>query len=467
MRQWTALLMALLLAMMPLTTLAEGYEIKVSYDLDGEAFTPVLEEAMQAVAQIMGEDVMEDMMAGMDAATLSRAAELLLDATSFTVQTQPDGFHIVCNMRDQYLCSVFVMWNEQEIALSTNLLPNVKLTLPLTDVYALADKLAAVDWSAAAQDISTRTMQWAASLWATESVGSFGGDAYAGGVRRVSYDVTDADIADLVDSILLGLESNASLMTLLNDFLGEDQVREGFRGMREFNMQVRQESKYHYDFSRVYAKEDVLIGFSLNVLEAEELIASASLGANEAGDQGQLVVSIPLGSGVVYMDARATVGEKLSGSFAVYQSASLQSYQQVREDAAALIQRQTFEIAYTPQENGHLTEINTQYTGKMNERTQTIQIVVDEPYSMVQTNTVWLGDSTVPVAVTTLHAKGSSRITSFQEGLMAIDLTRMGTDPSMSEALEKAWAKGLQSVSVQLFKALPPELMTLFLKVGQ
>lgn len=463
MRQWTALLMALLLAMMPLTTLAEGYEIKVYYDLDGEAFTPVLEEAMQAVAQLMGEDVMEDMLAGMDAATLSRAAELLLDATSFTVQTQPDGLHIVCNMRDQYLCSVFVMWNEQEIALSTNLLPNVKLTLPLTDVYALADKLAAVDWSAAVQDIYTRTVQWAASLRAMESVGSFGGDAYAGGVRRVSYDVTDADIADLVDSILLGLESNASLMTLLNDFLGENQVREGFRGMREYNMQVRQESKYHYDFSRVYAKEDVLIGFSLNVLEAEELIASASLGANEAGEQGQLVISIPLGSGVVYMDARATVGEKLSGSFAVYQSASLQSYQQVREDAAALIQRQTFEIAYTPQENGHLTEINTQYTGKMNERTQTIQIVMNEPYSMVQTSTLWMGETSEPVAVTTMTVKESSKTTSFQEGLTEINMSILGQDDAATQAFEKAWSKGVQEITVNLFKALPPELLTMFM----
>jgi len=467
MRKWTALLLALLLAITPWIALAESYEIKVSYDLDGEALAPALTEVAQLMAQTLGEDVAVDMLAGMDAEAMAKAVELLMDATSFTIQYQPEGVRVVCSMRDQYLCSVFVTWNETEIALSTNLLPDVKLTLPLAEATDMLVQFAEVDWAALGQELAVRTAHWAASQPAVEDVGSFGGNAYAGGTRRLYYAITDADIADLLDSLLLGMESNDSLMGLLKTLFGEAQTAAAIRDFREYNVYVRQESRYHYDFSLVYNKNNVLLGLSLNVLEAEELIASASLGATEAGDEGTLVLSIPLGSGVVYLDAHLTMAETLRCVCSVYQAEQLISYQQAKADAATLMQRQTVEVAYTPNANGHLTEISTEFTGKLNERTQTIQIVMDEPYSMVQTSTLWMGEASEPVAVTTMTVKESSKTTSFQEGLTEINLSLLGQDDAATQAFENAWSKGLQEITVNLFKALPPELMTMFLQVGK
>ena len=459
MRKWTALLLALLLAVMPVATLAENYEIKIKYDVDGEALTPVLTQVMEMMAQQIG----TDMVASVDAAEVARITELLLDATSFTIHYQPDGVRITCNMQDQYLCSVFVSWNETEIALCTNFLPNLKLTLPLNTVQdALAD-LATVDWAQVGEDAASRAVRWFAALQASESHGSFGGDAYTGGAKRVMYHITDADIADLMDSLLLGVEGNDALMALLRGVFGEKELTAALRDFREFNVQVRQESQYRYDFSRVYTEKDVLIGLSLNVLEGDELIATASLGADEAGERGALVVSIPLGSGIVYVDAQLILGEKLYGSFAVYQSGKMVSYQHAQTDASLLVQRQTVEIAYTPGENGYVMEINTNYTGAMNQRGQVLQLVVDEPYSMVQTATNWYGDSTKPVTVSNIMVKTYSNTVSFQEGLQPIDLTRLGEDAVQLDALEKSWAKGLQQVTVTLFKVLPAELLTTFM----
>ena len=469
MRKLLALLLAVMLAVMPAASLAEKYKINTKFAFDSEALAPALEQMISMIAEMSGEDP-DELLEGMDANQLAEAVALLMNATSFELNWQPDGVRVVCNMQDKYVCSVFIMWTEDEIAMSSNLLPDLKLTLPLAEVKEAMAELLSVDWAAVVDDAVSRVVRWATAQRADVLQGSFAGDAYEGGTKSVQYAITDADIADLMESIVLGVESNDALMELLGSMFGESDVNKALRDFREYNLNVELESEYHYTLNMVYNANDMLIGLSLNVLEGEELITTVSLGANEAGDTCKLVVGVPLGSGVVYVDADLALlaedgTETMKFAFGVYQSDKLISYQQAAQDAFVLVQRQTITAAVQPVNGGQVNTIVSEYTGWIAQRVEIVQTIADEPFSFEEIRKVWLGDGTAPLAVMTTTAEPSAAHNSFQDGLTEIDLTRLSADSDLEEKLQAALDEGVKTVAISLFQALPPQLMTLFIQM--
>lgn len=468
MKKLLSLALAVLLALAPACSLAgNAVQIDFSYEYDAEALAPALQDVLDAAALVIGSDAY-DLLEVMTIEQMAEAVALLMNNTVFTAYVQPDCIRLECSMQGKYVCDVLVAWNADEIALTSNLIPDVKLVIPLDAAKEAVSQLAQVDWAAVASDASTRIFRWATSMRGHASVGSFAGDAYTDGVKRIEYKLTDMDFADLFESLLLGMESSDSLMTLLNSMFGADGVDEAIRDFREYSIDAVRNSEYNYTLSLVYDKNDALVGLSLNVMEDDELIATVSLGADAEGTQVVLVAGIPLGSGIVYVDAKAALGtedgqESLSAVFSVYQSDRLISYQQAAADASVLIQRHTWDVTVAQDGGKQVNTIVSTVTGMMDQRTETVQTIVQSPeFAFTQVSKIWLGGEN-PVAVVTTEAKPGDKTFSLPEGLTAVDLTRMnGSD---SAALDAALEKGVKDVSVKLLQALPAQLMTLVLQL--
>ena len=468
MKKLLSLVLAMMLALAPACSLAgNAVQINFSYDYDAEALAPALQDVLDAAALVIGSDAY-DLLEVMTIQQMAEAVALLMDSTAFTAYVQPDCIRIECSMQGKFVFNVFTAWDEDEIALTSNLIPDVKLVIPLDAAKEAVSQLLQVNWAALVSDASTRIFRWATSMRGHASLGSFAGDAYTNGVKRVEYRLTDMDFADLFESLLLGMESNESLMALLNDMFGADDVDEEIRGFREYSIDVVRSSEYNYTLGLVYDQNDALIGLSMNVLEDDELITTVSLGTDAEGTQIALVVGIPLGSGVVYLDGKATLdgmdgAEALSAVFSVYQSERLISYQQASADASVLVQRHTWDLSVAQDGDKQINTIVSTVSGMMTQRTETVQTIVQSPaFSFEQVSKTWLGGDK-PVAVVTTEAKPSDAAFSLPEGLTAVDLTRMnGSD---SAALDAALEKGVKDVSVKLLQALPPQLMTLVLKL--
>lgn len=464
MRKWTALLLAVLLAVTPVCAPAEGYRIETLFDVDGKALAPALTELLSIASEAAGQDLLAAT-DGMNVQDVAEMVELLMDAAAFTLQMQEDGLRVECLMQGKSLLTAQARWTAEEIRLCTSLLPDVELLLPLAAFTEGAEALDAVDWTALLSDLTARTFRWASALPVTEKRGSFGGDAYQGGERRVSYTVTDANFAALADSLLLSVEGNEPLVELLQTLFGEKELAAAFRSFREYSVDVALTSAYHYEFSRVFDENDVNIGLSLNVMEADELVATVSLGTDAAGEKVTLVAGIPLGGGVVYVDAHGAFGSETSFSFGVYQCPTLMSYQQAAQDAGVLVQRQTVTVKEQQADNGYIREINSVYTGDLDQRTQTLQIVVNEPYSLTQTATTWLADGASPVSVVTTTVGEAAEALAFPEGAAVIDVTRAMEDPALMEAMDASIEKGVQNLTILLLQTLPPSLLTMLVQM--
>ncbi|MBR4081108.1 MAG: hypothetical protein IKK21_04930, partial [Clostridia bacterium] len=258
MRKCISLLLAVMMALLPACSLAEGQQFELSFSYDAETFARVLDEVLALTAQMNGEDALE-IIPGMEVREMAEMMTKIINCSSFTAYTQENGVKLVFSMQDKEVISAFVTWDEQEIAATTSILPGVKLSVPLGEVDVVQDTmdaLAAVDWAALANGMANRVFRWASSLRGNGTLGTFSGDAYDGGVKRVEYALTDADVAALLESLLLGLEGDAAAMTLLGTLFGEELVTQRIRSFREYSNQVVLNSRYHYTVSMVYDEND-------------------------------------------------------------------------------------------------------------------------------------------------------------------------------------------------------------------
>ena len=128
-----------------------------------------------------------------------------------------------------------------------------------------------------------RELKSAADGWAAyrmspaEETGIFAGETYAGGDRKATVVLTDRDLADFAESMILVYEEHNE------QFFGKDGSEAAaalWHGLRAVNQQIRNENRFSYTFHRVW-KDDRLIGMSLTIRDREETEWVLSAGLEE------------------------------------------------------------------------------------------------------------------------------------------------------------------------------------------
>lgn len=278
MKKLLALLLALL---MPVSGLAETYEVNLSLSTDEALFGRYVKQMM----------VMDSTDGNIDHDKLAAAVAKILNGLGVSMKMQENAAAIDIQLGGSSVMDLVVHLEQDATFMTSSLLPGYclrqKLDAPTAQESALADEIASTDWLAVLQS-STDTLQaWKEMIEPTIMTGVFSGDAYEGGTRCTSWVLTDKDIAALLDSLMTDeLRSvTTKVMTLLN--VDAEELLAQFDAL---NDRVSEEDAYIYMLRVVENDADQVIGLSLTVMQEYYQIATVSVGLS--ADEIRLVTGL-------------------------------------------------------------------------------------------------------------------------------------------------------------------------------
>lgn len=263
-------LLALLLVLMtPLCTMAEAYRVSFTVDAGEEAFL----QAMQAV--------MPSESSTTEAADIEREAALvqtLLDGLGVDMVVDETAASVSMRLCGKQFFDATSYEIPGKVLLTTSLLPGYALATPAAESDAVL--LAEAEWSKAALSSASGLDAWLAGLNKTESRGVFVGDAYSGGTKCTTWQLSDKDITALLDAVLT--EDMRSAMNTIYAAAGLEYlgILDGFDAA---NAKAAEENRHSYILRTVKDDADQLIGISLTIREGEKQLATTSLGVRKNG----------------------------------------------------------------------------------------------------------------------------------------------------------------------------------------
>ena len=270
MKRLCALLLAL--ALLCGTALAEDAWVA---ELSWESYPA----GMQALAEwIMGED-------GTKAKYLAESLTELLDGLKIDVRAQEGGAYLGLSLKDTLLVDMTSISDWQEAKILSNLMPGhcIHATISPEDAaanQAAYEKLLALDTDAFANEITAVMTAWLDALPAAEEKGYFMGDAYDGGMRRVTRSFDDALVAQLVDKLIDTANAWGIDDALMSAYLGVDGT---FGVLKGWNNELAKENRFAYVLHNVYGIDGSYVGSSLVVQEGGAQVMTLSHGVAANG----------------------------------------------------------------------------------------------------------------------------------------------------------------------------------------
>lgn len=263
MKKLLALLLALL---MPVSVLAETYEVSLSLATDEALFS-------QYVKQMI---VMDSTGANVDPDKLAAAVARILNGLGFSMKVQEDAAAIDIQLGGASVLDMVVHTEQDATLMTSSLLPGycLRQTLDASTAQesALADEISSVDWQAVLQS-SLDALQ--ATIEPTIMTGVFSGDAYEGGTRCTSWVLTDKDIAALLKTLMTDeLRSVIAKILTFLDVDAEDLLAQ----FDTLNARVAEEDAYIYMLRAVENDAGQVIGLSLTVMQEYYQVATVSVG---------------------------------------------------------------------------------------------------------------------------------------------------------------------------------------------
>lgn len=266
MKKLLALLLALL---MPVSVLAETYEVSLSLATDEALFSQYVKQMI--VMDSTGENVDPD--------KLAAAVARILNGLGFSMKVQEDAAAIDIQLGGASVLDMVVHTEQDATFMTSSLLPGycLRQTLDASTAQesAMADEIASVDWQAVLQRSSDALQAWQATIEPTIMTGVFSGDAYEGGTRCTSWVLTDKDIAALLNALMTDeLRSVIAKVLTLLDVDAEDLLAQ----FDALNARVAEEDAYIYMLRAVENDAGQVIGLSLTVMQEYYQVATVSVG---------------------------------------------------------------------------------------------------------------------------------------------------------------------------------------------
>lgn len=326
MKKLLSLALSLLLLVTPVLSLADDQAVTI--DVSGKLNAQQFLQFAQMFG-ITGEELAE-----MEA-TLPMIVSVL-DVMSLRFQTGDDCVKISLMAEDQEVlwCTAFEdekddltkLLTKQDdcLALLSSLFPSYKVTIPLPDMDFLSDDMLEafedVDFEALGNAAMGELMAWASEVQFVEKTGSFAGPLFDNGTAQVVITVTDAQMCDLVATLLTVVENDAKLVKALENFLqqfGAYDVVGMLKGLKEELLSTATDATYILEVTSDDAGE--LTVATLKVMSGETLAFSLSGRLNLT--DAVAVMTVPLNG--IETTLLATVdwsGEALVGKMSMWQT---------------------------------------------------------------------------------------------------------------------------------------------------
>ena len=326
MKKLLSLALSLLLLVTPVLSLADDQAVTI--DVSGKLNAQQFLQFAQMFG-ITGEELAE-----MEA-TLPMIASVL-DVMSLRFQTGDDCVKISLMAEDQEVLWFTAFEDEKDdltklltkqddcLALLSSLFPSYKVTIPLPDMDFLSDDMLEafedVDLEALGYAVMGELMAWASEVEFVEKTGSFAGPLFDNGTAQVVITVTDAQMCDLMATLLTVVENDAKLVKALENFLqqfGAYDVAGMLKGLKEELLSTTTDATYILEVT----SDDVgeLTVATLKVMSGETLAFSLSGRLNLT--DAVAVMTVPLNG--IETTLLATVdwsGEALVGKMSMWQT---------------------------------------------------------------------------------------------------------------------------------------------------
>ena len=448
MKKLLALLLALIL---PCCALADSFSVDWSMEVTPEGLSALLDKVAD---NLFGEippvsDSLMEALAGL--------------LSSFTISSTTDisgtrqRFVLLC--QEQTILSVDASFTDDSTLYACDLLPDALLSLPgditmLHERQQVREALEKLDQQAVSGTLSDCISAWAAMLEQTQESGSFAGETYAGGTRCATYRFDDRDLTLLAELLSRSKWPEEAVTALENYILvsheDPDALRSALFDRLYYAAYVNQ---YHYVL-RLVSDDAQMIGLSLLAYDQDTLVSTLSVGFSD--DRIRAV----LGYGIHDQNA--------------YLSMDFSASDQGRPILTARFWRDPFRSGYYTASSDPanlLLSVDAEFVGDDAIRALTITLSGSTLWnSCIVMKLTGTNDSfAVDVALDDLPLMSSRMTYAATDDLPAMDADSSQVF-SLDDMSDDEWTQlfdlfdGLRTqLIVRLFKATPPELLTLTL----
>lgn len=448
MKKLMAWFLAAFLLALPMQAPAEGAQsLILTMETDAERLSPLVTA-----------------LSGKDNPALCESLAELLNSCVLEGAWQEDATLTAFTMKGEKLLEFAASYAGEKTTFVTNMVPGYAMetmTQPTIDWNALAQ----LDWTEEAARLTEKLEILRDSLEWTEETGSFLGDAYEGGVRRVTYGLDDRDIYLLAECVLTTLEGSEAFVRATA--VRMEEMHTALAQLRESMLPGALENVYRYRLSLVYDADDTLTGISLTALERDQQISTFSLGPVEDG----LATVWGYGKDGVnyYLRLILLAGEAedstrtLSVHLSVLEDPMHMGYAMVSRLDGSTAEEHMLSMAFTPAAEGAV------FMGEYQVTTPADSVTLSwngeyaaDPFSINAVADVYAFDRNASLMTLLLTTGVSEALAVDMEGLTVLDIDAIDTDTEaeMDEVLTQA----ATDFCFKLFRLMPAELLILLMQ---
>lgn len=448
MRKLIACLLAVLMLALPSLTMAEeAQSLTLALDTDAARLSPVVTA-----------------LAGKENPELCESLAELISSCVLEGRWQEDATITSFSLNGETLLETAMLYAGDKVTYITSFAPGYALQTAIGPQLDW-EQLLQCDWAEEKARLTERVETLAASLEQTEETGSFLGDAYEGGVRRVTCRLDDRTIYLLAECFLTTLEQSEGFAASLS--LSMEELHAFLAQLRESLLPGALENAYRYQFSLVYDEDDELVGVSLTALEGNKQISTLSVGPMEDGLEA--VWGYGLNGMNYYMrlillteeseDGTQAMGLRLS----VLEDPMHMGYAMISKMDSSMVEEHVLSMAFSP--SAEETAFSGEYQHSSPEDSATLVwngTCHADPFSLNAVADVY--ETGTDDSLLTLHLTTGTcdAITADTEGLTVLDLDTMDADAEAE--LDDAVDRAITDMAFTLFRVLPAELLIMMLQ---
>lgn len=465
MKRILALTLALLLAFSA-SALAESavtYEFSVSVDEAAAqtTLTPVLEQLLQGEENINVRNLISAFGRLMDGLGM----RLTVDVRD----TLPVRFSADIVMKNQALMDLAFEATESEVLMTSTLIPEYALLSPIDSVdkdnVQISDEALMNAASAAFNSLIQPLMVFIGGLEPVETRGAFSGDAYEGGTVCTTFELNDADVADLLDSLMT--DEVRELITLFAEAADTNPDRV-FNAYASLNSKVREANAYSYLIRIIQDDTSAWRGLSVTVYSGSNQAATLSLGFNDGGLK--LVYGMNYSAGANYWysaDLSCSTGEDAFGIVYAsdeYLGSTSQSFAAVQASPLAELIATQLTAAVSRMDNGFAWQADCTWTDADMNILPFASVTLDIEGNADLTGVIPAADMTADLMLDDVRVVGMTTVLkqddplpAMQEGLIVCDVTSRSND--QLELQDEILTKLGNKLTVRMIKLLPLDVL--------
>lgn len=396
----------------------------------------------------------------------------LLNHMSFQLTTQDDGLtsKMVLCVQDKPLIDIVLGSVEGETAslcAFPALLPGVALKMDMTTPEAQleqqsSEELTSTDWEAVASAVISELENWFSPLDDPQETGRFIGDIYEGGKLCATMTFDDRELSMLLNRLLNGIEGQLGRATIA--FYGDSNRILG--RLRQMSKNLAESNRYNYVLHHITDEknsESSLSAYSLTMFEQGEQVMTLSFVMTD--EDFRAVWGFGEDTGNRYFEVSFTPQSDTEASFtlSIYNDWAKQGFRSVKAggESVLLLQAESRLVAEKMADENAQWTISTLLTQPayhdLRLRCESKGSWLDSEETLRQSWKAYVNDSDEPCISFFMNMMPTDTIVLDWSGLKQMEKEN-------EEAIAQAMDDMARGLSIELFKRIPPELLTFLMK---